>query len=137
VRLAPRRRAARPGYTVAMLMRLPDSGSLAASFLSSLGRTVVDGSGIAVDGVDDAQLTGALDALSRGDIEYVILEAGDEFVQAAGEGDGPYALQFSPASGDGLQEVPGGVGAAAVREALQAYHRGDPAWRRPLRWSAM
>jgi len=127
----------RPGYTVAMLMRLPESGSLAASLLSSLGRTVADGTGIAVDGVGEAQLADALAALSRGDIEYVILEAGDEFVQAAGEGDGPYALQFSPASGDGLQEVPGGVVAAAVRDALKAYRRGDPAWRRPFQWSAM
>ena len=51
----------------------------------------------------------ALDAMTRGEIEYVILEEGDEFLQAAGDGAGPYALQFSPASGDGLEEVGGGV----------------------------
>jgi hypothetical protein len=32
-------------------------------------------------------------------------------------------------------EVPGGVGDAAMRAALLAYRRGDPAWRRPFQWS--
>jgi hypothetical protein len=120
-----------------MQMRLPDSGSLIASVLSGLGHTVTDGQGIAVEGVTEAQLDEALGALSQGHIEYLILEDGDAFVQAAGEGAGPYALQYSPASGDGLLEVPGGVGEAATRGALRAYLRGDPAWRRPFQWSAM
>jgi hypothetical protein len=127
--------ARRPGgYTVAMQMRLPDSGSLSASFLGGLGHTIADGTGLAVEGVTEAQLGAALAALARGEIEYVILEAGDEFVQAAGEGDGPYALQFNPASADGLLEVPGGVSDAAMRTALQAYRRGDADWRRPFQW---
>ena len=125
------------GYTVPMRMRLPDSGSLTASFLSALGHTIADGEGIALEGVTEAQLGEALAALSRGEIEYVILESGDEFVQAAGEGAGPYALQFNPASGDGLLEVPGGVGDAAMRAALLAYRRGDTSWRRPFQWSAL
>ena len=120
-----------------MQMRLPESGSLIAAVLGGLGHAVADGEGIAVDQVGEAQLAEALAALSRGDIEYVILEAGDEFLQAAGEGDGPYALQFNPAGGDGLLEVPGGVDGAALRTALLAYHRGDPAWRGALRWSAL
>jgi hypothetical protein len=120
-----------------MLMRLPDSGSLIASFVSGLGHTVADGNGLAVEGVSEGQLGDALAALARGELEYVILEHGDEFVQAAGEGEGPYALQFNPASGDGLLEVPGGVGDAAMRAALRAYLRGDPAWRRPFQWSAV
>jgi hypothetical protein len=120
-----------------MQMRLPDSGSLTASFLGALGQTITDGTGVAVEGVTDGQLGEALSALARGEIEYVILESGDEFVQAAGEGAGPYALQFNPASGDGLLEVPGGVGDAAMRAALLAYRRGDPAWRRPFQWAPL
>jgi hypothetical protein len=118
-----------------MLMRLPESGSLLATLASGLGRTIADGEGVAVEGVSETDLATALASLSRGEIEYVILESGDEFVQAAGEGAGPYALQFNPASGDGLSEVPGGVGDAAMRAALLAYRRGDPGWRRPFQWS--
>lgn len=120
-----------------MLMRLPESGSLIAAIVSGLGRTVADGDGLAVEAVTEAQLVEALAALVAGELEYVILEDGEAFLQAAGEGAGPYALQFNPASGDGLQEVPGGVGEAAMRTALLAYRRGDAAWRGPFQWSAL
>ncbi len=120
-----------------MFMRLPESGSLIGSIVTGLGRTVVDGNGIAVDAVTEAQLVEALVAMAAGELEYVILEDGDEFLQAAGDGGGPYALQFNPASGDGLLEVQGGVSDAAMRTALLAYRRGDRAWRSPFRWSAL
>ena len=101
---APGRRTRR--YTVAMHMRLPESGSLIASVAAGLGHATADGTGIAVDAVTEPQLVEALDALVRGDIEYVIVEDGDAFLQAAGEGAGRYTLQYSPASGDGMVEVP-------------------------------
>ena len=41
------------------------------------------------------------------------------------------------ASGGGLEEAAGGVDASTVRSALLAYRRGDPAWRRSLRWSPL
>ena len=120
-----------------MLMRVPESGSLLATLVHGLGRTIADGEGLAIEGVAEAQLVEALSALSRGEIEYVILEGGDEFVQAAGEGAGPYALQFNPAGGDGLQDVPGGVSEAAMREALLAYRRGEAGWRRAFPWTPL
>jgi hypothetical protein len=118
-----------------MRMRLPDSGSLIGSILNGLGHTTADGSGVAVDGVTEAQLVDALGAMTRGEIEYVILEEGAAFVQAAGDGGGPYALQSSLVSGDGLEEVRGGVDGPTVRAALLAYRRGDRAWRGQCRWS--
>jgi hypothetical protein len=118
-----------------MLMRLPESGSLLATLASGLGRTIADGEGVAVEGVSEAQLAAALSSLSQGEIEYVILEDGDAFLQAAGEGAGPYALQFNPAGGAGLQDVPGGVSESAMREALLAYRRGDAGWRRSFQWA--
>jgi hypothetical protein len=120
-----------------MDMRLPESGSVAASILGGLGRTPADGYGLAVDAVSEDQLVAAIAAMIRGDIEFVILEDGPAFVQAAGEGDGPYALQCRPPSGDGLLEVQGGVDSATMRGALLAYHRGDPAWRGQHRWSSV
>jgi hypothetical protein len=120
-----------------MLMRLPESGSLIGAVVNGMGHTAADGSGIAVDAVSEPQLVEALDALARGDIEYVILEDGEAFLQAAGAGDGPYALQFSRASGDGMVEVPGGVPSVTMRTALLGYRRGDAGWRGASRWSAL
>ncbi len=120
-----------------MHMRLPESGSLIASVAAGLGHATADGTGIAVDAVTEPQLVEALDALVRGDIEYVIVEDGDAFLQAAGEGAGPYALQFSPASGDGMVEVPGGVDGTSMRVALLAYRRGEAGWRGAHPWSAL
>src|SRR4051812_7949772 len=103
-----------------MEMRLPESGSAIASIVAGLGRTTMDGTGVTVAAVTEAQLVDALEAMARGDIEYVILEDGDTFVQAAGDGAGPYALQFSPVPGDGLQEVRGGVDGTMMRAVLLA-----------------
>lgn len=40
----------RAGYTVAMLMRLPESGSLTVAFPGGLGHAAGDGTGLAFDG---------------------------------------------------------------------------------------
>lgn len=117
-------------------MRLPDSGALLESMLDGLSGPETSGDATFVEDVNDAQLVAALGAMERGDIEYVILERGDEFLQAAGERTGPYALQFQPSSGDML-EVRGGVDAATARAAMLGYHRGDPGWRGSLRCSAV
>ena len=71
----------------------------------------------------------------RGDIEYVIVEDGDAFLQAAGSGDGPYALQLSASPGGALQEVAGGVNEETLRSTFAAYRRGERTWRDRFRWS--
>jgi len=119
-----------------MIMRIPGSGTILEALLSGLGRTTASGDDHAVDRVNDEQVVAAFDAMARGDIEYVILESGDEFLQAAGEGAGPFALQFQASSGV-MQEVRGGVDAATARVALLAYCRGDGGWRGTATWSAM
>jgi hypothetical protein len=121
-----------------MNLRLPDSGSLLGSVLSGLGRSATDdGSGVAIPAVTEAQLAEAIAAMARGDIEYVILENGDAFLQAAGEGPGPYALQFSPASGEAMAEVPGGADANTMRAVLLAFYAGEADWRGACRWAAL
>jgi hypothetical protein len=121
-----------------MNLRLPDSGSLLGSVLSGLGRSAIDdGSGVAIPAVTDVQLAEAIAAMVRGDIEYVILESGEEFLQAAGEATGPYALQFNPASGGAMTEVPGGVDADTMRATLLAYRAGNPGWRGARHWTAL
>jgi hypothetical protein len=115
-----------------MNLRLPESGLL-ESLLNGLG----EAHGGGVDSVTTAQLIEAMAAMERGDIEYVILENGDEFLQAAGIGEGPYALEFSPSSGGAMEEARGGVDARTARAVFLAYHRNDPAWRGQCVWSAM
>ena len=120
-----------------MDMRLPDSGSLLGTILGGLGRTTNDGEGVAVPAVTEAQLVEAVTAMTRGDIEYVILEDGEAFLQAAGEGTGPYALQFSSGGDAAMTEVPGGVDEPTLRAVLEAYRRGDAGWRGTCRWSTL
>jgi hypothetical protein len=120
-----------------MDMRLPESGSLLGSILSGLGRSANDGEGLAVPAVTEAQLVEAVTAMARGDVEYVILEQGEAFLQAAGEGAGPYALQFSPGPDGAMTEVPGGVDEPTMRAVLAAYRRRDAGWRGACLWSTL
>jgi len=75
--------------------------------------------------------------MERGDIEYVILEEGDRFLQAAGDAAGPYSVQFSPGTIDAMIEVPGGADVKTMRDVLLAYRRGDDRWRTACAWSSM
>jgi hypothetical protein len=75
--------------------------------------------------------------MTRGHIEYVILENGDEFLQTAGEGAGPYALELRPDPAHQMLHVPGGVDAETMRTVLLAYRRGDLGWRGALEWGPL
>jgi hypothetical protein len=113
-----------------MNLRLPGSGSMLEVFLDNLGTTAVDpASASVVTSVSEEQLDRALGALERGEIEYIILEDGEAFLQAAGEGAGPYAVQFSPGTGQDLIEISAGADVNTMREALRRYRRGDARWR--------
>ena len=119
-----------------MNLRLPESGSLVESLLNSLGRTVADAqAGSTVPGVTEPQLTTALDALVRGDIEFVVLEDGDDFLQAAGES--PFALQHNDGKTSTMSAAAGGVDERTLRAAFSAYLHGDPRWRTLCRWDRM
>ena len=76
-----------------MILRLPESGSLVASLLSGLDQVSGSAGGDTVDDVSPEQLDEALAAMRRGEIEYVIVEDGDDFIQAAGDGEGPYQVR--------------------------------------------
>ena len=111
-----------------MRLRVPDSGSLVDALIGSLGDPSHAVSGdLGIDDASPEQLNDALDALVRGDIEYVMLEDGDDFLQVAGEGDGPYQVEVSQQ--ERLREIPGGMDAPSMRALVAAYHRGDSAWR--------
>ena len=121
-----------------MNLRLPASGSLVEVLFDRLAASPTDPTGSTpIENVTDADVLSAIDAMQRGDIEYVILENGDEFLQAAGEGNGPYALEVSTDTAGLMVGVRGGVDAETMRKVFLAYLRRDPAWRGALEWKAM
>ena len=110
-----------------MDLRWPDSGSLLDALFSDAGHPAPSESG-SLAGVTVAQLDEAIAAMQRGDIEYVILEDGQRFMQAAGEGDGPYQVQVTH-DGETMHDVDGGADAETMQRILRAYLHGDDAWR--------
>lgn len=121
-----------------MVMRLPGSGTLLESLLNGLGQPAVPtDSGTSVDAVSEAQLKEALNSLAHGEIEFVILEDGPAFLQAAGEGDGPYAVEHCENEGAPLTGIDGGVDRATAERVMLAFRRGDAAWRLSHSWTAV
>ena len=118
-----------------MDMKLPGSGSWLDGLLGDSTGALTDTTGVVVSAVTEPQLSGAIDAMVRGEIEFVILEDGDAFIQSAWQQDGPYALNYRTAEDETLYEVPGGVNDAAMRAALLSYRRADGRWHAAHRWS--
>ena len=119
-----------------MNLRLPGSVSILGTLLDGLGQTADASSGdVSVAAATPAQLDEALSALTRGDVEYLILEEDERFLQVAGEGDGPYQVQRSD-GGDTMHEVTGGTDAATMRRVVHAYLRQDSGWR-DVPWTTM
>lgn len=114
-----------------MDLRWPESGSLLDALFSEVSASTQTGAG-SLAGVTPAQLDEALLSLQRGDIEFVILEDGPAFMQAAGAGDGPYQVQVT-LDGDTLHDLQGEVDAATMARVLRAYLHGDARWR-DARW---
>ena len=121
-----------------MIMKLPDSGSWLAAALSGLGQTSpAFPDQTFVDNVSEAQLNEALDALVRGDIEFVILESGDAFLQVAGSGEGPYQVQHRAGGAVVVTGIAGDVDERTVRAVMQAYRRADSSWSTPHQWQKL
>ncbi len=75
-------------------------------------------------------LDGALEAMRDGRIEFVTLVDGDEFAQAAGDGDGPYVLEHYR---DGKPTVTvSNAPFELVSVVLGKYRSGDGSWRQDL-----
>jgi hypothetical protein len=95
------------------------------------------GSGQVVENVTEDQFAQALNALEAGHIELVILEDGEEFLQIAGEGEGPYALQFGPGAPQEMLVVPKGVTRDSAGTAMSSFLRGDGEWREIGVWEPL
>jgi hypothetical protein len=118
-------------------LRTPDTSGLIGYLLSSAGRTGLEefASSETIGGATEADLLGALDFMADGNIEYVILEDGERFLQAAGERDGPYHLQYCPGDAEAMTHVPSGVDRTGLRDAMASFRRGDTAWQTDHDWA--
>jgi hypothetical protein len=114
-----------------MEMHLPGGSSWFDEFFDD-GHDAYDGGDQAiVNDVSVEELTEALQAMQRGDVEYVTLVHGDEFAQAAGDGDGPYLLEHN-ASPRGPVTSVSNAPFDVVTAVLTSYRSGDGAWREML-----
>lgn len=67
--------------------------------------------------------------------EFIILTASDgSFIQAAGEGDGPYALEYREEGASKNYQAVEEFTKEQVRVAFLEYLRGDPGWRSRQDW---
>lgn len=89
-----------------------------------------------IPNASEDQLTDALTAMERGEIEYVILQDGDHFLQAAGDAKTSYSLEYNDGS-DKIQyrasntKIPG----AQVADTFRAYLKRDAEWKTKFSWT--
>lgn len=111
-------------------MRIPGGFSLFESLLASDDQFVAR-LGNEIPDVSEGDLDLALEALRRGDIEFITLIDGDEMTQAAGEGDGPYYLEHQPTPDGPLTSVDNAP-FEVVAVTLRSYRAGDDGWKKVL-----
>lgn len=117
-----------------MDLRFPSGSAGLSSFLTDLGSHA----GTAASGVLPAtpeRLEELLRALWQGWVEFLIVEEGDVFVQVAGEGAGPYQLQYQPPGGGAMLQAAGGViDGLTMCDVLRKVVAGDPGWHAGVAW---
>ncbi len=84
----------------------------------------------------EVDLLTALEAMERGDIEYVILEDAHSqlFMQAAGDAKSGYVLEYAGGQADTIYSARGTVTGPLLTEILAAFLNHDQAWRTRVVW---
>jgi len=92
-------------------------------------------SGSPCDFVTEADLV-SLFARDWGSDEFAILaQEGEVYIQAAGEGDGPYVLEYRNGGADSHFECAPTLTKAEVESAFMKYFRDDRSWMTDHEWS--
>lgn len=74
----------------------------------------------------------------RGRGEFIILSESDEvFLQASGEDDGPYVLEYREGSSDRHFRCTRGLTKAEVEDAFLKYLHRDPGWKNDFPWQPL
>jgi hypothetical protein len=97
---------------------------------------VADGvSGSLIQNVTEQQVLDALAALGRGDIEFVILNDGNRFMQAAGDARSGYILEYNEGSAkEQFRATIRTISDADLTAAFRAYFQNDPTWKTLFSW---
>lgn len=121
-----------------MRLVVPDTANLLDLLITPPSAPPPRPGGHAIDGATQDQLRGALDAMARGHLEFVTLEADDgRFVQAAGQGGGPYELQRCDGDPDGMVRAAGSPDSTCVATVMSAWLAGAPDWDAAVEWQPL
>ena len=70
--------------------------------------------------------------------EFIILSQGEEvYIQAAGEGFGPYTLEYRDGDEDNHFQCTRELSKPEVQSAFIGYLKGDPSWKSNLEWKPL
>jgi hypothetical protein len=91
-------------------------------------------SGLASQSVTEAELIHAFqEDAGRGD--FIILSQSDQvYIQASGEGDGPYAMEYREGDADHHFQGTQDLSKTGVQSAFLTYLRRDPSWKTEYQW---
>jgi len=85
----------------------------------------------------EAEIRGAF-ADDRGRGEFIILSETDQvYLQASGEGDGPYALEYRDGSDERHFRCARDVEKPELETAFLKYLKGDPTWKTDFQWERL
>ena len=92
---------------------------------------------ISSDNATEADIRNAFgDDANRG--EYIILSQAEQvYMQAFGEDDGPFVLEYRQGSGDQHYECPQDLTKDQVLDAFLKYLCGDPSWQQDHEWQPL
>lgn len=117
-----------------MDLHIPDGNNF-FEMLSANGYAYSSVTDAVIPNADADKLMAALTALARGEIEYVILMDGAEFLQAAGDARNGYVLEYNAGSTqEQFRARNTKLAGNAIVEAFRKYLARDMMWRTNFVW---
>ena len=92
-------------------------------------------SGSSCDSVTEADLVSLFDREWGADEFAILAQEGEVYIQAAGEGDGPYVLEYRDGDEGSHFECARTLSKAEVRSAFMKYLKGDGSWKSDFEWT--
>lgn len=118
-----------------MELHLPGGGGFLDALLDT-NQAYEGPSDTVIPNATHENLTDALAMLERGDSEYLILQDGDRFIQAAGDSTSGYTLEYNEGSTNTqFRATNPKLSAAQITDAFGSYLAHDPSWETRFSWT--